>query len=155
MFNITSKANNQLIERLAGNQSIHSTDYQEITTFSGGPCQETTYLTKNRYMRDQEWLTEMKIITRAQVVDFRFSVEVLASEMALSRSQLFRKVKDLLGISPNQFIRDIRLEVAKELFENGQVASIKATAYEVGLKDAANFSRMFKEKFGFLPSEYI
>lgn len=170
MFNLLKRAINQKMVnyKAVSTQSPQLASLSElpinsfITAYSADKRMDLTTNThlasfqlKNRLRRNQEWLDSLEVTTRAEVIDFRFSVEKLAEEMTLSRSQLFRKVKDLLGISPSQFIRGIRLEKAKELLESGAIASVKATAFEVGLKDVVHFSRLFKEKFGFSPSEYI
>ena len=111
--------------------------------------------TRPFFSKNQEWLDELTSFTEENIRDFNFSVEYLATKMTMSRSQLFRRTKDLLGISPNQYIRESRLNKAKELLESRRVYAVKTAAYEVGLKDVAHFSKLFKNKFGILPSDYI
>ena len=63
-----------------------------------------------------------------------------------------RKIKKFTGLTPNKYIRTIRLQQAKTLLEHGM--SVKKTAYEVGFLKVGYFSKLFKEEFGKLPSEY-
>jgi signal transduction histidine kinase/DNA-binding response OmpR family regulator len=81
-----------------------------------------------------------------------YSVEDLAEAVGFSRSQLNRKLKLLLGKSPNQMIREFRLLRAKEMLEQ-RSASVSEVAYEVGYTNLSYFSKSFKETFGMLPSE--
>ena len=83
----------------------------------------------------------------------QFSVEVLAEEIGLSRSQLYRKVIALTGLSVNELIRKLRMQKAAQLLEQkwGPIAQV---AYEVGISNLSYFSKIFKEEFGTLPSEY-
>jgi signal transduction histidine kinase/DNA-binding response OmpR family regulator/ligand-binding sensor domain-containing protein len=77
---------------------------------------------------------------------------LLASELYLSESQLYRKLKALSGKSTSVFIRSIRLSAAKKLLETGDL-NISEVAYQCGFNDPAWFSRTFKKEFGISPSE--
>ncbi|QNJ96891.1 response regulator [Constantimarinum furrinae] len=81
-----------------------------------------------------------------------YSVEDLSSAIGFSRSQLNRKLKSLLGKSPNQMIREFRLIRAKEMLEQ-KSASVSEIAYEVGYSNLSYFSKSYKDTFGMLPSE--
>ncbi len=81
-----------------------------------------------------------------------FSVEYLAGKMFMSRSQLFRKMKALTGMSPVEYIRNVRLDRAKELLENKE-GNVNEIASVIGFSDDRYFSVKFKERFGRLPSE--
>lgn len=81
-----------------------------------------------------------------------YSVEDLASAVGFSRSQLHRKLKGLADTSPNQLIRQFRLERARELLEQ-KVGSVSEVAYQVGYSNLSYFSKSYKETFGVLPSE--
>jgi AraC-like DNA-binding protein len=75
----------------------------------------------------------------------------LASKVFLSRSQLYRKIKTLTGVSVNEFIRNIRLEKAKELIVLGN-DNINEISYKVGFTSPSYFTKCFKEKYGHLPT---
>ena len=80
------------------------------------------------------------------------NVELLADKMCLSRSQLYRKVKAMSGLTPNDLIRKIRMEKAKILIENG-AENIGEVCYKVGFSSPSYFSRCFKTEFGVLPTD--
>ena len=84
--------------------------------------------------------------------DENFSVEQLASLMALSRSQLHRKLIALTGQVPNRLIRTYRLKKAFDMVSN-HVASIAEIGYKVGFNSPAYFTKCFEEEFGHTPSE--
>jgi AraC-like DNA-binding protein len=77
----------------------------------------------------------------------------LAEEIGLSRSQLLRKVTALTGSSVNELIRTFRLQKAAQLLARKWVP-VTQVAYEVGYSNLSYFSKVFKEEFGVLPSEY-
>lgn len=81
-------------------------------------------------------------------------IEDLTKEMAMSRSQLYRKIKSLTGNSPNAFIRKFRLHRAARLLreEYGSVATISDA---VGFNNDSYFSKCFQQEFGHLPSEHL
>lgn len=76
-----------------------------------------------------------------------------AKKLAMSRSQLFRKVKALTGKSPSVFVRRVRLERATHLLGTTQL-NISEIAYEVGFTDPSYFTNSFREEFGVPPSDY-
>ncbi|MBU2062731.1 MAG: AraC family transcriptional regulator, partial [Bacteroidetes bacterium] len=80
------------------------------------------------------------------------SVEILASKVFLSRSQLYRKIKTLTGVSVNEFIRNVRLEKAKELIQLGD-NNINEISYKVGFASPSYFTKCYKAKFGHLPTQ--
>ncbi len=106
-------------------------------------------------VEDQEWLQQLEKIVIENMHRFEFNVDTLYPELAMSRSNFYRRLKILTGLSPSQYINENRFNHARQLLESGAVNSIKSLAYDVGLKDKAHFSRQFKKRFGKLPSEYL
>lgn len=84
--------------------------------------------------------------------DARFDVNQLCNIMAMSKSQLNRKMRAVLNKSPNQFIRSYRLERSRELIKSGQ-NTIAEIAYDVGFTSPAYFTKCFHDEFGYPPSE--
>ena len=80
-----------------------------------------------------------------------FSAIDLAKEMAMSPSQLFRKIKALTHMSPGRYIQFVRLEKAKELLEQGKY-NVSEVAFSVGFVSCSHFTRAFQKQFGFNPS---
>ena len=87
----------------------------------------------------------------ANYSDENFSLTQLCNLLAMSRSQLFRKMKSVTDTSPSDLIRTYRLQKAKALLESGLVSVAEAT-YQVGFKDPSYFSKMFMDEFGVQPS---
>jgi AraC-like DNA-binding protein len=81
-----------------------------------------------------------------------FSVVELGQAVGMSRSQLHRKLKALTDKGPNEIIRDMRLNRAKELLEKG-AGNASEVAYMVGFNSLAYFSKCFSDQFGMAPSD--
>jgi AraC-like DNA-binding protein len=88
-----------------------------------------------------------------RISDEQLSVESLAESMNMSRVHLYRKVSALSGQTVNELIRKLRLQKAAQLFEQ-KWGPVSQVAYEVGFSNLSYFSKVFKEEFGVLPSEY-
>ncbi|NIV98634.1 helix-turn-helix domain-containing protein, partial [Candidatus Saccharibacteria bacterium] len=82
-----------------------------------------------------------------------FNVGDLGRQMALSKSQLYRKITSLTGHSPNEFIKEFRLKKAIGLIEKQQ-GNISEIAFETGFNSPSYFSKCFHKRFGILPSDY-
>ena len=80
-------------------------------------------------------------------------VQDLADELALSRSKLYRKIKELTGKSANEMIRKMRLEKSKELLEITDM-TIGEICYKVGFSSPSYYTKRFKEYTGLIPKEY-
>ncbi len=102
---------------------------------------------------DDKFLDKARSIVDAYLGDYTFTVEQMAEEMNLSRTQLFRKIKALTGLSPNDFIKDIRLKRAAEMIRQ-KVDIITQIGYAVGFNDQSYFTKCFKKQFGVTPTEY-
>ncbi|HSF54387.1 MAG TPA: response regulator, partial [Algoriphagus sp.] len=82
-----------------------------------------------------------------------FGAEDFALAMEMSRMQLHRKLKHLTGLSAMEFLKDQRLKTAANLLERGDL-NISEVGYLVGFNDLSHFSKSFKAKFGFSPSDF-
>jgi AraC-like DNA-binding protein len=92
-------------------------------------------------------------IIHKNLSDSSFGIDDFASEMAMSRSQLFRKFVRITGKAPSDFIRCIRLMRAANLIEQ-RFGNITEIALEVGYNNLAHFAHCFRGHFGILPSDY-
>ena len=89
----------------------------------------------------------------AHLAEEEFNVEKLCRLLALSNSQVHRKLSALTGLSATHFIRYIRLIKAKEMMVDSRF-KISAIALDCGFKDPAYFSRVFKKEFGMTPQQW-
>jgi YesN/AraC family two-component response regulator len=103
---------------------------------------------------DKTFLNKALDIINKHISDETFSVDLFAEEIAMSRSQLRRKLVALIGKSPGDLIRSIRLTKAAKLLEQ-HFGNISEIAAEVGFNNPANFAHSFKSYFGVSPSEYL
>lgn len=101
--------------------------------------------------REQVFLKKVNAIILAKLGREDFDVTALSRDMALSRTQLFRRVKSLTCLSPSHYIRFVRLQRAKELLEAGNV-TVGEAAFKTGFIDKSYFTRAFRRQFGFNPS---
>jgi DNA-binding response OmpR family regulator len=96
-----------------------------------------------------------KCITAIQqnLSDENFRSSQLSFTMNLSESQLYRKLKAVTNLSTAVFIRDIRLQAARELLQKSE-KNISEIAYSCGFSNPDWFSKSFKEKYGYSPTDY-
>jgi DNA-binding response OmpR family regulator/two-component sensor histidine kinase len=90
----------------------------------------------------------------ANISNSNMNIEILAQEVGLSRSQLYRRVKEITGISCGEFVRNYRLNQAARLLKENPSLQIAQIAYETGFAHPTNFSTTFKKHFGVSPAEY-
>lgn len=102
---------------------------------------------------DDKFIANLRNIIHTNLAVSSFSVEQLSEEMCLSRTQLFRKVKSMLGMSPNELINDIRLLRGAELIK-AKADTLTQISYSVGFNEQSYFAKRFRKKFGVSPSEY-
>lgn len=102
---------------------------------------------------DEVFIKKVVTVIEEHLGDPSFSVEKLAEKMILSRAQLFRKLKTLMNVSPNQLLTDIRLQRASELILS-KAGTISQICYRVGFNDPSYFTRRFRQKFGVTPGEF-
>ena len=103
---------------------------------------------------DEIFLQNAIEIVEKHMMNSEFSVEMLVKEMNMSRSNLYLKTKELTGLSSSEFIRNIRLKRAVQLFESSDL-SVKEIMYRTGFNTASYFSKCFKKQFGVIPSKYV
>ncbi len=101
---------------------------------------------------DQVFFEKVMATIEEHLEGAEFSVGDLADEVAMSVSQLTRKLTALIGQTPGQLMRGVRLERAAALVAQGNL-SLTEIALRVGFSDQAHFSRSFKKHFGQTPSD--
>ncbi|MDC6367694.1 MULTISPECIES: two-component regulator propeller domain-containing protein [Flavobacteriaceae] len=109
-------------------------------------------LLENTTEQDKSFIQKVLDYLNENISKNDLSVEFLADDMYLSRSQLYRKIKAMTGLTPNELIKKVRLERAKQMIENGS-ESIGEVGFKVGFSSPSYFSRCFKSEFGVLPTD--
>ncbi len=101
---------------------------------------------------EDAFLQKIRQLVEQNLSDQNLDMDHLSQVLGMSRSQVYRKVKALTGLSPTVYIRSIRLQQAKVLLETTEL-SISEVAYQVGFSTPTYFSDAFLEVFGIRPSE--
>lgn len=103
--------------------------------------------------RDEAFLEKFESLIMENIANPNFTVKEMEQKLGYSRSSFNRKVNSLLGVSPNEFLRQKRLTLAAQMLgrKNGRVSDI---CYKVGFNSPSYFAKCFKEQFGVLPVEY-
>ncbi|UOQ74088.1 ATP-binding protein [Hymenobacter cellulosilyticus] len=102
---------------------------------------------------DQKFLQDLTAIVEAGLTKTDLSVEDIARSLSISRMQLYRKVKAVLGTGVTDFIQSLRLTKARELLLN-EALTISEVAYELGFSSPSYFSTSFKARYQISPSEF-
>lgn len=102
---------------------------------------------------DEALMEKIMTIINEQIDNPELNVEMLSRSIGISRVQLHRKLKDIIGMTPSDFIRNIRLKRATVLLQNPDV-DISQVAYAVGFSSQPHFSTAFKKFTGYAPTEY-
>ena len=102
---------------------------------------------------EQDFIKKLNDLIGKNLENSSYTVEDLARDLTVSRVQLYRKVKAILGISISDHINNLRLDKSKELLKKSNL-SISEIAYAVGFSSPNYFSTSFKNKFGVTPKEY-
>ncbi|RMG63159.1 MAG: response regulator [Calditrichaeota bacterium] len=102
---------------------------------------------------DQQFMRQVLAAIHIHLDNEQFNVPLLAREVAMSVSQLNRKLRALIGQSAGRLIRSVRLQRAAELLTQ-QAGTVAEVCYQVGFPDQANFTRAFKKQFGEPPGSF-
>ncbi len=102
---------------------------------------------------DEQLLIDITTVIEENISNSEFTIEQLCQEIGLSKRNLHRKLKALTDLTPNHFIRLIRLKRAAQLLSK-KTGSVSEIAYQTGFDNLSYFTKRFKEAFHKLPSEY-
>lgn len=102
---------------------------------------------------DETFLNKAVAVIEEHLADTDFDMEVFTEKMNMSKSTLYRKIKTMTDLSPNDFIRNIRLKHACQMLRNPSI-SISEVAYATGFSDQRYFSKCFKAEFAVTPTGY-
>ena len=128
-------------------QSFHKL----MVSLSGNANQASAELAMTQ--RDCEFVAKIQEVIADQLADENFSIDTLAEQMNMSRSNFYRKIKALSGMSPNDYLKALRMNKAAELIQGG--TRISEVAAQVGFTSSSYFAKCFKAQYGVLPKEYV
>ena len=102
---------------------------------------------------EEKLVSQMLKAIETHIDEEQYNADLLARDVAMSRASLYKKLQTMLGITPTDFIRNVRLKRAAQLLANSNL-TISEIAAHVGFVTPRNFSTQFKKMFGVTPSEY-
>jgi signal transduction histidine kinase/ligand-binding sensor domain-containing protein/DNA-binding response OmpR family regulator len=102
---------------------------------------------------DEKFLKKAVDIVEKNIANADYSIEIFASDVGVSRMQLYRKLEALTNKTVKEFIRDIRIKRAAQLLEQNK-ANVSEIIYQVGFRDLPYFRKCFREQYGVSPSDY-
>ena len=103
---------------------------------------------------DEKLLEKVMSVINKNLGNSDLSVDKIADEVGISRVHLHRKMKELTGQTPHDFIRNIRLKKAATLLSSGDM-NVSEVMYACGFSNAASFSTVFKKLYGVSPRDYM
>lgn len=122
---------------------------KELEDSDGESSQELISLEDEKLVKTAESYMESRIS------DSSLSVREVASSVAMSERQFYRKISKITGMTPANFMKEIRLQYAHKLLIGGKIVKLSQISSEVGMSSAYYFSKLFYERFGKRPSKYI
>ncbi len=120
--------------------------------FSGEVESKVSLLTHSPI--DEEFMAKVTNLINDNLSDLDLSTEFLCDKLGVSYSKLYKKIKELTDLAPNEFIRTIRLKKSAEFLKSKKY-NVSEVTNLVGFNDPLYFSRCFKKQFGFPPSKLI
>ncbi len=102
---------------------------------------------------DDQFMQQVMNVMEKQMDNSAFTIDEFARELGMGRTVFYQKLKAIIGLSPVDFIREMRIKRAKQLIDSGKY-NISTVAYMTGFNDPKYFSKCFKKQFGVSPSEY-
>ena len=108
-------------------------------------------------VEQSNWLTKVEQTTLGIIREKQgnFNLPDLAEKLQLSERQFRRRIKTLVGLTPNQYLRELRLKVAKDYLEKKHFGTVQEIAQAVGFNTANHFSKLYAERFGKRPIDYL
>lgn len=102
---------------------------------------------------DEEFIKKLNEVIRVNYANPEFSMDDMADNLNMSRSNFYRKIKGVLDLSPNEFLRMERLKKAAQLLKEGE-NRVNEICYMVGFNSPSYFAKCFQKQFGVLPKDF-
>ncbi|UZO82174.1 helix-turn-helix transcriptional regulator [Aquimarina sp. ERC-38] len=114
------------------------------------------HLDTNRISKsDRQWLYQFEQEVFQKSNSNQLNLTEISYQLAISERQLHRKIKHLLHLTPNKYIRILKLHKAKELLDNYTYDTLSEIAYAVGFSDTHYFSKIFNQQYKTTPKELL
>jgi len=103
----------------------------------------------------EKWLQRLNAIIHENAQDPKLNNQLMAKKMGTSERDLFRKVKEKSGQSPQKYLREYRLHLAKYYLTYGDFRTVKETAHAIGYSNVSYFNIQFEKEFGIKPFQIL
>ena len=104
---------------------------------------------------DLKWIQQVEEAILENIENFNFKINDLGPVLALSYSQIQRKIKQITGLSPKQYERSIKLAKARDIIKSGNVQTVSEVAFQLGFNNHYYFSKIYKQMYGIMPTEEL
>ena len=102
---------------------------------------------------DEEMMSQLMAYIEQRIGDEQLRVEDMADAVGMGRTVFFGKLKEIVGLSPSDFLKQVRMQRAEQLVRRSRL-TFSEIAYSVGFTDPKYFTKCFKKQTGMTPSEY-
>ena len=103
---------------------------------------------------DKDFMDKVTNLIEKNISNPDLTSRFLCDELGVSSSKLYRKIKELTDLSPNEFVRTVRLKKSAKLLKTKKY-NVSEVTHLVGFNDPLYFSRRFKQQFGYPPSKVL
>lgn len=121
-------------------------------TYASTPLSDLHSAVHNKL--DEEFMKKCTDIILNNIEDSEFSVSTLAQELGMSRTSVFTKIKGIIGMTPNDFIKITRLKKACRMMIESEYR-VTEIGFLVGFSSSSYFAKCFQKQFGMLPTEFL
>ena len=104
---------------------------------------------------DREFLIKVNHSMENNMSQSSFGTEELSKDIGMSRSHFYRKLKQLTGQVPNEYLRNFRLQNAVKIMEENKDLNATQVMYKIGIESPSYYATSFKKLYGMSPSEFI
>lgn len=102
---------------------------------------------------DEQMMTRLMAFIEKHISDEELRIEDMADAVGMGRTVFYEKIRQLVGVSPSDFLRQVRMQRAQQLLTKSSM-TVSEVAYNIGFTDPKYFTKCFKKQTGLTPSEY-
>ncbi|MEL7421585.1 MAG: tetratricopeptide repeat protein [Bacteroidota bacterium] len=145
---LLARVGNMLARQNARKMMFEETDQEEAQT----PIPEVD---GNAKKGNKTFIQQLEELILAELENEEFHLDDVASAFNLGESQFRRRVKKITGLTPKKYQREVALQKARRLIEEGVYDNLTAVAFSAGIRNATRFSEYYEQRFGINPRIYF
>ncbi len=109
----------------------------------------------NKSLVENRFMVQVNAYIMDNIANTAITIEDIASAVGMSRTLFFTRIKQMTGLTPNEYLRTMRLKVAAELLSGDNKLRVSEICYMVGFSSTSYFAKCFQSQFGVLPNQYL